>query len=280
MQPQSENKHLWCPVCKSKFNKVDRLPIFMMCCRQTACENCVYTKMCASLRTLSGVIPDGKFQCLLCQSQKYAPKGVDKNLPMFYNDLALGMIESQEDHLPIFCDGYPQEPAIWYSTSAKTLISNQQFLKKADLIPSCIPINKQNLDNFFADAKQQLTDFKDSIIALIDRLSTYLNTSVSNMKSSEFLGFIGKVKQLCEIQAAFKEERKEQQDFDWLFKGQYESTSNQKNVQELDTKVINMKKEWAMIESWFDGKKIKLEKLYRATEDGFTGEKFHAKCNN
>ena len=100
------------------------------------------------------------------------------------------------------------------------------------------------------------------------------------MKSSEFLGFIGKVKQLCEISASFKEEREEQQDFDWLFKGQYESKFNLKNIPEVDTKIIDMKKEWFMIESWFDRQQIKLEKLYRASEDGFTGEKFYSKCNN
>jgi hypothetical protein len=35
----------------------------------------------------------------------------------------------------------------------------------------------------------------------------------------------------------------------------------------------------ALIESWFNGKKIKLEKLYRATEDGFNGGAYHDKCN-
>ena len=34
------------------------------------------------------------------------------------------------------------------------------------------------------------------------------------------------------------------------------------------------------IETLFDGKKIKLEKIYTATIDGFHGEKYHAKCNN
>ena len=61
MQSQSDNKHLCCPVCKLRYNKVDRLPIFMMCCRYTACENCFYTKMCTSSRTPTGIIPDGKF---------------------------------------------------------------------------------------------------------------------------------------------------------------------------------------------------------------------------
>ncbi len=40
-------------------------------------------------------------------------------------------------------------------------------------------------------------------------------------------------------------------DFDWLFKGQYESVG--KKVPEVDTKIIDVKKEWAIIESWFDG---------------------------
>jgi hypothetical protein len=36
----------------------------------------------------------------------------------------------------------------------------------------------------------------------------------------------------------------------------------------------------ALIESWFNGKKIKLEKLYRATDDGFNGTAYNAKCKN
>ncbi len=81
--------------------------------------------MCANPRTPTGAIPDGKFCCLLCQSKVYGPKGADKNFPLSFNDLALGMIDSREAHLPILCDAFPQDPAIWYSTASKTLISNQ-----------------------------------------------------------------------------------------------------------------------------------------------------------
>ncbi len=35
-----------------------------------------------------------------------------------------------------------------------------------------------------------------------------------------------------------------------------------------------------MIESWFEGKKIKLERIYRASIDGFTGQAFHSKCDS
>lgn len=118
------------------------------------------------------------------------------------------MIEPQDNNLPIFCDTFPQEPAIWYSTSSKTLISNLQFLKREELITSCIPFIKQNLDSYFADAKQQLTDFNTFIISYVERLSAYLNNSLPNMKSSEFIAFIAKVKQLCDLAATVKEERK------------------------------------------------------------------------
>lgn len=47
----------------------------------------------------------------------------------------------------------------------------------------------------------------------------------------------------------------------------------------MDAKLIDFKTEMGLIESWFDGKKIKLEKLYRATVDGFNGPAYHAKCN-
>jgi hypothetical protein len=67
--------------------------------------------------------------------------------------MALAMIDSQESQLPIFCDEFTKEYALWYSTSAKKLISNQEFLKKPDLIPTCLPFNKQNLDAFFAEGE-------------------------------------------------------------------------------------------------------------------------------
>ncbi len=64
-----------------------------------------------------------------------------------------------------------------------------------------------------------------------------------------------------------KEEKKDEKfDFDWLFK--------------TDSKLIDMKNDLALIESWFPGKKIRLERLYRGSEDGFNGTAYHAKCNN
>ncbi len=35
-----------------------------------------------------------------------------------------------------------------------------------------------------------------------------------------------------------------------------------------------------LIESWFEGRPIKLEKIYTASEDGFTGTAYQSKCSN
>jgi len=39
-----------------------------------------------------------------------------------------------------------------------------------------------------------------------------------------------------------------------------------------DTKIIDIEKEIKKLEEWFDGKKLKLEKLFRGSEDGFLAE--------
>jgi hypothetical protein len=50
-------------------------------------------------------------------------------------------------------------------------------------------------------------------------------------------------------------------------------------VSKVDAKLIQSQEEIQFVESMFTGK-IKLEKVYTATTDGFHGEKYHAKCNN
>jgi len=49
---------------------------------------------------------------------------------------------------------------------------------------------------------------------------------------------------------------------------------------QVDAKLIQSQQELELIESWFDGRSIKLERLYRATENGFTGAAYQSKCMN
>jgi hypothetical protein len=52
-------------------------------------------------------------------------------------------------------------------------------------------------------------------------------------------------------------------------------------VKNRDTKLLNLYQDIQNLEKWFDGRKFVLERLFRATEDGFKNEnlgpKVHAK---
>ncbi len=189
------------------------------------------------------------------------------------------MIDSKEKHLPILCDRFPEEPAIWYSTASKTLISHQLYQEKTELSQSSIPFNIQNLKRFFGDSVKELNELKLLVEAHIQRIDAFEN-SPPQMTNGIFLEFISQVNQLCKINSIFKEERKVTENFDWLFKGSYESKFLHESIPKLDAKLIDLKKEWLMIQSWFDNKKIQLENIYTATVDGFTAEAFHSKCDS
>ena len=76
----------------------------MMCCSKTACQSCVDSIMCKSSLTSDGLIPEGKFECSLCQSHIYAPENVEKHLRLTINDYVLDMVDNCEKFLAIYCD--------------------------------------------------------------------------------------------------------------------------------------------------------------------------------
>jgi hypothetical protein len=53
----------------------------------------------------------------------------------------------------------------------------------------------------------------------MDQVVSYLNDSLPAMKASEFLPIVSQVKLLTDINNDLKEERKEDSNYDWLFKG-------------------------------------------------------------
>ncbi len=116
----------------------------------------------------------------------------------------------------------------------------------------------------------------------MDHVVNYLSDSLPAMKASDFLALVDQIKRVCDASEGLKEERKEQLDFEWLFGAapKFVPKTSMAKFDEMDAKLVKMESEWAVIESWFPGKKIKLEKVFRASEDGFTGTAYHAKCNN
>ena len=101
-----------------------------------------------------------------------------------------------------------------------------------------------------------------------------------SLGAQEFLDLTSKVNKLINFSNFLNEvpaPEAGREDFDWLFKGQYEPIELQ--VPELDAKLIDLKKEWGMIQSWFGDQKIKLERVYRASVDGFTTQGYKGKCD-
>ncbi len=60
----------------------------------------------------------------------------------------------------------------------------------------------------------------------MDQVVNYLNDSFPSMKASEFLTFVSQVKRLFDVSEGLKEERKEKEDFDWLFKANNQMKPN------------------------------------------------------
>jgi hypothetical protein len=104
---EEEKKNLTkfsCPVCKLRYNKDSRQPIFMLCCQETACKTCVLKKM--STYTGEGTIKEatnitGDFKCSLCQASKYSPDEVDYKFPLKVIKSFLGMLDDISEVLPV-----------------------------------------------------------------------------------------------------------------------------------------------------------------------------------
>ena len=50
-------------------------------------------------------------------------------------------------------------------------------------------------------------------------------------------------------------------------------------MKNLDTKLLNLDQDIKNLEKWFDGRKFVLERLFRATEDGFQFDKLGPKVH-
>lgn len=108
-----------------------------------------------------------------------------------------------------------------------------------------------------------------------------------SLGAQEFLDLTSKVNKLINFSNFLNEvpaPEAAREDFDWLFL--YEEPE-ELPVEEIlipkepviDTILIDLEKELPLLEGWFDGKKLHLEKVYRGTADGFLAENFHSVCD-
>ena len=82
-----------CFDCKHRFNLSTREPIMMICCGNTACRDCVTTKMIKNKQHAeSGVAKKGEFECSGCQCKYYCSIETDLPVPIQVNNIVKGLI--------------------------------------------------------------------------------------------------------------------------------------------------------------------------------------------
>ena len=96
---------LKCSLCKLQFNLRNREPINLMCCSETACRDCVETKMIKSQS--KELVIKGQFECSFCHSDHYAHEGFEKPIKLSANKHARKLIEETIPIPLVFCDSHP-----------------------------------------------------------------------------------------------------------------------------------------------------------------------------
>ena len=118
-----------CPVCKLRYNKDSRQPIFMLCCQKTTCKTCVLSKMSTftgvgNIKWASKIT--GSFKCSICQATKYSPKGSDSDFSLQVNEFVQEMLDDISEILPVTSDNYPNNFVTWYNKSTKKIHSDDE----------------------------------------------------------------------------------------------------------------------------------------------------------
>jgi hypothetical protein len=82
-----------CFDCKHRFNLSTREPIMMICCGETACRECVNTKMIKNKQHAEiGVAKKGEFECKGCKCKYYSPFETDQAVPLKVNNIVKSVI--------------------------------------------------------------------------------------------------------------------------------------------------------------------------------------------
>ena len=90
---ESKNSELKCSVCKHLFNLKNREPINLKCCDETACRECVETRMMKS--ESKGLVIKGQFDCHFCHSDHCAPEDFEKPIKLAPNKHAKKQVEER-----------------------------------------------------------------------------------------------------------------------------------------------------------------------------------------
>ena len=90
---ESKNPELKCSVCKNLFNLKNREPINLKCCDETACRECVETRM--MLSESKELVIRKKFDCSFCHHYHCAPGDYEKPIKLAPNKHVKKLVEER-----------------------------------------------------------------------------------------------------------------------------------------------------------------------------------------
>ena len=88
-----KNPELKCGICKHHFNLKNREPINLNCCGETACRDCVETRMMKS-KSKEFVIR-GQYDCSFCHFYHCAPEDYEKPIKLVPNKHVKKQVEER-----------------------------------------------------------------------------------------------------------------------------------------------------------------------------------------
>lgn len=82
------SKKLNCFDCQHRFNLNSREPIIMVCCGNTACRDCVISKMIKNKENaVRGIAKKGEFECSGCWSKYNSTLDTKEPIPIQVNNM-------------------------------------------------------------------------------------------------------------------------------------------------------------------------------------------------
>ena len=197
-----------CPVCKKIYNTKAREPIFMMCCGETVCKECVLIMVESNGR----VEPQQErqdiertFKCTLCSEVRH-----EKMLPLTVNKGILKKLVAFEHMIPVTCDEFPHSYISWYNRLTKKAVSFEAYMSKPAAMSQHVPIERSDIDNFFFNAREVLQAFTVKVGRTIEKINQLLSEELS-LTGSTFLQLISEVKDLYSFVKSHNQEEEKKE---------------------------------------------------------------------
>ena len=136
-----------CFDCQHRFNLSSREPIIMICCGNTACRQCVTTKMIKNPQNAErGIAQKGDFECSGCKCKYYSTTDCELPFSIQPNNIVKTIIAQTSGNFQIFCKDHPDVYALRYCSNHRALLCKDcTYDKHTDHLNTCKTLNSESI---------------------------------------------------------------------------------------------------------------------------------------